>query len=65
MATPVVWSQEQIDQMANKPFDVADNKIRQSMDAHQIVIDAIQEREAARASARLKWNLSQNEQQNS
>ncbi len=64
MHTPVVWTQEQIDQMAKKPFDVADNKIRQSMDAHQIVIDGIAEREAARLAARNRWNLKQNDEQN-
>lgn len=64
MHTPVVWTQEQIDQMARKPFDVADNKIRQSMDAHQIVIDEIAEREAARLAARTRWNLKQNDEQN-
>lgn len=52
---PVVFTQEEIDQMANKPFDVYDNKIRARMQQYQSVLDQISEREAAREAAYKKW----------
>ena len=52
MAAPIVFTQEQIDQMANKPFDVYDKDIRKNMGEHQVRLNAIAEREAAREAAR-------------
>lgn len=55
MRTPVVFTQEQIDQMAAKPFDVYDKDIRKNMEAHQKRLDEIAEREAAREASMNKW----------
>jgi len=54
---PIVFTQEQIDQMANKPFDVYDHQLRARMDEFQSVIDGIAERDAARQAAIDKYNL--------
>lgn len=55
MGTPVVFTQEQIDEMARKPFDVYDNHIRKNMAEFQEKIDAIKLRNEARESAFMKW----------
>jgi hypothetical protein len=55
MAAPIVFTQEQIDQMANKPFDVYDKDIRKNMGEHQVRLNAIAEREAAREASLNKW----------
>ncbi|MNC15758.1 hypothetical protein D3C76_102600 [compost metagenome] len=55
MGIPVVFTQEEIDQMANKPFDVYDKYIRKNMDEHQVRLNAIAERDAARAASMNKW----------
>lgn len=52
---PVVFSQDELDQMANKPFDVADNKIRAQMSIHQSRLDAIAQRQAEYEASRKKW----------
>lgn len=52
---PVVFSQEEMDRMANKPFDVYDNKIRAQMSKHQARLDAIAQRDAEREATRKKW----------
>lgn len=52
---PLVFTQEEMDQMENKPFDVYDNKLRARMSEHQSVLNQIAERESAREAARKKW----------
>ena len=55
MGTPVVFTKAEMDQMANKPFDVYDKDIRRNMEEHQVRLDAIAEREAARQESMKKW----------
>lgn len=55
MATPVVFTQEEMDQMAAKPFDVYDKDIRRNMDEHQTRLNAIAERDAERQASLNKW----------
>jgi hypothetical protein len=52
---PVVFTQEQIDEMARKPFDVYDNHIRKNMASFQEKIDEIKTRNEAREAAFQKW----------
>lgn len=54
---PIVFTQEQIDQMANKPFDVYDHELRARMGDYQTVLDGIAERTAARQAAIDKYKL--------
>lgn len=55
MATPIVFTQDEMDQMANKPFDVYDKDIRKNMDEHQERLKAIAARDAAREASLMKW----------
>lgn len=55
---PIVFTQEQIDEMSNKPFDVYDHQLRARMGEFQSVIDGIAERDAARQAAIDKYKLS-------
>lgn len=61
MPAPIVFTQEQIDEMARKPFDVYDKDIRRNMEAFQPVLDAIAERNAAREASLLKWKRPKDE----
>jgi hypothetical protein len=54
---PIVFTQHEIDQMANKPFDVYDHQLRARMDGYQSVLDGIAERDAARQAAIEKYKL--------
>ena len=62
MGTPVVFTKEQIHQMANKPFDVYDKDIRRNMEEHQARLDAIAERDAARQKSMEKWITNESRQ---
>ena len=55
MAIPVVFTQDEMDQMAAKPFDVYDKDIRRNMDEHQTRLKAIAERDAERQASIDKW----------
>lgn len=54
---PVVFTQEQIDQLAAKPFDVYDHELRARMNEYQTVLDGIAERIAARQATIEKYKL--------
>lgn len=59
MATPVVFTQLEMDQMAAKPFDVYDKDIRRNMDEHQKRLNAIAERDASRQASLDKWKTNE------
>lgn len=54
---PIVFTQEQIDQLAAKPFDVYDHELRARMSEYQTILDGISARTAARQATIEKYKL--------